>query len=59
MVGNNVLDLLDTLPGFAIEPAGDAFNTINGLGIDTINVRVTVCRRWPLCRAAARQAEPQ
>ena len=38
LVGNNVLDLLDTLPGLRESPAGDSFDTVNGLGIDTINV---------------------
>ena len=38
LVGNNVLDLLTTLPGLRTSPAGDAFDTVNGLGLDTINV---------------------
>ncbi|HLQ77907.1 MAG TPA: carboxypeptidase-like regulatory domain-containing protein, partial [Terriglobia bacterium] len=38
LVGNNVLDLLTTLPGLRTSPVGDAFDTVNGLGIDTINV---------------------
>jgi hypothetical protein len=38
LVGNNVLDLLETLPGLRTSPAGDAFDTVNGLGLDTINV---------------------
>jgi hypothetical protein len=38
LVGNNVLDLLETLPGLRSSPAGDSFDTVNGLGIDTINV---------------------
>jgi hypothetical protein len=37
MVGNNVLDLLNTLPGMRLSPLGDAFNTINGLGMNTVN----------------------
>ena len=37
MVGNNVLDLLNTLPGMRLSPAGDAFNTINGLGMNSVN----------------------
>jgi Carboxypeptidase regulatory-like domain len=37
LVGNNVLDLLNTLPGLNINPAGEIFNTVNGLGINTIN----------------------
>jgi hypothetical protein len=38
LVGNNVLDLLETLPGLRASPAGDSFDTVNGLGLDTINV---------------------
>ena len=48
LVGNNVLDLLDTLPGLrtnltalpgaAPGTAPDSFDTVNGLGLDTINV---------------------
>ncbi len=38
LVGNNVLDLLATLPGLRTSPAGDSFDTVNGMGIDTINV---------------------
>ena len=38
LVGNNILDLLETLPGLRTSPAGDAFDTVNGLNIDTINV---------------------
>ena len=38
LVGNNVLDLLETLPGLRSSPAGDAFDTVNGLGLDSINV---------------------
>lgn len=37
MVGNNVLNLLDTLPGLRLSPVGDAFNTIGGLYMDTLN----------------------
>lgn len=37
MVGNDVLDLLNTLPGINISPDGEINNTINGLGINTIN----------------------
>jgi hypothetical protein len=37
LVGNNVLDLLNTLPGINISPNGEIFNTVNGLGINTIN----------------------
>jgi len=38
LVGNNVLDLLNVLPGINISPDGEIFNTVNGLGINTINV---------------------
>ena len=38
LVGNNVLDLLTTLPGLRTSPVGDSFDTVNGLGIDSINV---------------------
>ena len=38
LVGNNVLDLLETLPGLRTSLAGDLFDTVNGLNIDTINV---------------------
>jgi len=37
IVGNNVLNLLDTLPGMRQSALGDAFNTITGLGMDTLN----------------------
>jgi hypothetical protein len=38
MVGNNVLSLLDILPGLRLSPLGDAGNTIGGLTMDAINV---------------------
>jgi hypothetical protein len=38
MVGNNVLSLLDILPGLRLSPLGDAGNTIGGLSMDAINV---------------------
>jgi len=38
IVGNNVLDLLTTLPGLRSSPGGDSFDTVNGQGLDTINV---------------------
>src|SRR5262245_41104211 len=37
IVGNNVLDLLNTLPGLRPSVAGEYLNTINGLSLDTIN----------------------
>jgi hypothetical protein len=37
MVGNNVLSLLDTLPGLRFSPFGDAFDTINGIAMDSMN----------------------
>jgi hypothetical protein len=38
MVGNNVLTLLNVLPGLNLDPRGDTFDTINGLGFDSLNV---------------------
>jgi Carboxypeptidase regulatory-like domain len=39
MVGNNVLDLLTSLPGLAISQTGNtALDTVNGLNLDSINV---------------------
>jgi hypothetical protein len=32
-----VLSLLDTLPGLRFSPAGDAFDTINGVGMNSLN----------------------
>jgi hypothetical protein len=37
LVGNNVLDLLSTLPGISINPDGEYLNTVAGLSINTIN----------------------
>ena len=37
MVGNNVLDLLDILPGLRLSPLGSAGDTIGGLGMNTVN----------------------
>jgi len=37
LVGNNVLDLLLTMPGLRVSPAGEQFDTVNGLGLNTIN----------------------
>jgi hypothetical protein len=37
LVGNNVLDLLSTLPGIAINPDGEHLNTVGGLSLNTIN----------------------
>ena len=37
IVGNNVLDLLNTLPGIRPSVVGEYLNTVNGLSIDTIN----------------------
>jgi hypothetical protein len=37
MVGNNVLDLLFTLPGLRLSPAGEQFDTVNGLGLNSVN----------------------
>jgi hypothetical protein len=38
LVGNNILDLLEILPGFRINAFGTGYSTIGGLGIDSINV---------------------
>jgi len=38
LVGGNVLSLLEILPGFRKSPAGESFDTIGGLGINTVNV---------------------
>jgi len=38
MVGNNVLDLLEILPGIRISGAGSQYDRVSGLGIDEINV---------------------
>jgi hypothetical protein len=37
LVGNNVMDLLNTLPGISINPDGEYLNTVAGLSISTIN----------------------
>lgn len=37
LVGNNVLDLLNTMPGINLDARGEIYNTINGLGINSIN----------------------
>jgi Carboxypeptidase regulatory-like domain len=37
IVGNNVLNLLDTLPGMRLSAGGDPNNTITGLGMNTLN----------------------
>ena len=37
LVGNNVLSLLETLPGLRSSEFGTAFDTINGLGTNSIN----------------------
>jgi hypothetical protein len=38
LVGNNVLDLLNILPGLRFSPIGESNDTIGGLGINTMNV---------------------
>ena len=38
LVGNNVMDLLNILPGLRLSPIGSGSDTIGGLGISTINV---------------------
>lgn len=39
-VGNNVLDLLEVLPGFRVSAFGAAFDTIQGLGLNSINTTI-------------------
>ena len=36
MIGNNVLQLLQTLPGLRLSPTGDAGNTIGGLNCEAV-----------------------
>ena len=38
LVGNNVLSLLEIMPGLRKSPAGESSDTIGGLGINSINV---------------------
>jgi len=38
LVGQNVLDLMKTLPGFRQSPAGATQDNINGLNMDSVNV---------------------
>ena len=38
LVGGNVLDLLEIMPGLRKSPAGEQFDTIGGLGINSVNV---------------------
>jgi hypothetical protein len=40
LVGNNILDLLDTMPGLRLNPFFDsgAFDTVNGLGMNSVNM---------------------
>jgi hypothetical protein len=38
LVGQNILDLLEILPGFRINAFGTGYSTIGGLNIDSINV---------------------
>jgi len=39
-VGNNVLDLLEVLPGFRVSSFGSQYDTIAGLGLNTINTTI-------------------
>jgi len=39
-VGNNVLDLLEVLPGFRVSAFGGQFDTITGLGLNSINTTI-------------------
>jgi len=38
LVGNNILDLLVTLPGFRKDPNSNTLDNINGLNMDSVNV---------------------
>ena len=40
MVGNNVLDLLEVLPGFRVSAFGSQFDTIAGLGLNSVNTTI-------------------
>src|SRR5262245_54219247 len=40
LVGGNVLDLLNILPGFRESAFGDAFSTVGGLDLDFVNATV-------------------
>ena len=38
LVGGNVLSLLEIMPGLRKSPGGESFDTIGGLGINSVNV---------------------
>jgi hypothetical protein len=40
LVGQNVLDLLDVLPGFRESPVGDRFSTVGGLDLNYVNTTI-------------------
>jgi hypothetical protein len=40
VVGNNVLDLLQVLPGFRVSAAGAANDTVGGMGLDSVNTTI-------------------
>jgi hypothetical protein len=40
IVGNNVLDLLTVLPGFRVSAAGPSFDTVGGMGLDSVNTTI-------------------
>jgi len=40
MVGQNVLDLLNVLPGFRASPVADSASTVGGLSLDTVNTTI-------------------
>jgi len=40
VVGGNVLDLLSVLPGFRVSAGGPAFDTVGGLGLDSVNTTI-------------------
>jgi len=40
ILGNNVLDLLNVLPGFRLSPVAASASTVGGLGLDSINATI-------------------
>jgi len=40
LVGNNILDLLAVLPGYRESAAGNMFDTIGGLGLNSVNTTI-------------------
>ena len=40
ILGNNVLDLLNVLPGFRVSPVASSASTVGGLGLDSLNATI-------------------